>query len=328
MKIAIIALNEQRVPEFVTATLARENIKLTVRECLTRADLEQCAGDADIVWSFGDCVALTSENLDVLKHCGAIIRSGSGLDRVPVDAATERAILVMNTPAAVADAVSDHAIALLFAVMRQVAARDREIRAGIWDRKLPELRWHLTGQTLGLVGFGNIAQLVARKLSGYSLRLLVVDPYIDTETLARFDAASVTLDAMLRESDFVSIHCAITPETHHLISARELALLKPNAILVNTARGGIVDQNALFAALQAKRLGGAGLDVFDPEPPDMEDALLHLPNVVCTPHIGGYSDNSLEIAWRMSLEAVQALVDGRMPRSVANPHISARWSFK
>lgn len=328
MKIALVALNEQRVPEFVGEALGRENISLVVRECVTRQDLAECAGDAEIVWSFGDCVALSAENLPVLKNCGMLIRSGSGVDKIPLDAATAQRILVVNTPAAVADAVSDHAIALLFAVTRQVAARDRELRTGRWDRNLPALRWHLTGQTLGLIGFGNIAQRVARKLSGFDLQLLVFDPYANGETIAAHHARAVNLDTLLRESDFVSIHCALTSETHHLVGARELALMKANAVLVNTARGPVVDELALYDALRDGRVAGAGLDVFDPEPPAMNNPLLHLPNVVVTPHIGGYSDNSLEIAWRMSLEAALDVAHGRMPRSVVNRNVKPRWSLQ
>lgn len=328
MKIALVALNEQRVPEFVIETLERENISLVVRECVTREDLAECASDAEIVWSFGDCAALSAENLTILKNCGALIRSGSGVDRIPIDAATAQGILVVNTPAAVADAVSDHAIALLFAVTRQIAARDREIRAGIWDRNLPALRWHLTGQTLGLIGFGNIAQNVARKLSGFGLRRLVFDPYVSDETFAAHNVRAVNLNTLLRESDFISIHCALTLETHHLIGARELALMKANAVLVNTARGPIVNEPALYNALCESKIAGAGLDVFDPEPPAMNNPLLHLPNVVVTPHIGGYSDNSLEIAWRMSLEAALDLTRGRMPRSVVNRDVKSRWSLR
>ena len=152
-KIALVALNEQTAPAFVTETLARASIELVIHECITRAELEQCAGDADIVWSFGDCVALTAENLDVMPRCGAIIRSGSGTDAIPVASATARGIVVINTPAAVSDAVSDHTIGLLFAVMRQIPARDRAVRAGKWERNLQALRWHLLDQTLGLIGF-------------------------------------------------------------------------------------------------------------------------------------------------------------------------------
>lgn len=328
MKIALVALNEQQVPEFVTETLERENISLVVRECLTRQDLAECASDAEIVWSFGDCVALSAENLAALRECKVLIRSGSGVDKIPAEAATAQGILVVNTPAAVADAVSDHAIALLFAVTRQVAARDRELRAGRWDRHLLALRWHLTGQTLGLIGFGNIAQNVARKLSGFDLRLLVSDPYANVETLAAHHAHAVYLDTLLRESDFISIHCALTPETYHLIGACELALMKANVVLINTARGPIVDEIALYQVLRAGRIAGAGLDVFDPEPPAMNNPLLQLPNVVVTPHIGGYSDNSLEIAWRMSLEAALDVAHGRVPRSVVNGDVKPRWSLR
>lgn len=328
MKIALVALNEQQVPGFVTETLERENISLVVRECMTRQDLAECASDAEIVWSFGDCAALSAENLAVLETCGVLIRSGSGVDKIPLDAATAQGILVVNTPAAVADAVSDHAIALLFAVTRQIVARDRELRAGIWDRHLSALRWHLTGQTLGLIGFGNIAQMVARKLSGFDLRLLVFDPYANGETLLAHHARAVNLDTLLRESDFISIHCALTPETHHLIGARELALMRANVILVNTARGAIVDELALYNALRDQRIAGAGLDVFDPEPPAMNKPLLQLSNVVITPHIGGYSDNSLEIAWRMSLAAALDVVHGRVPRAVVNGDVKSRWSLR
>jgi D-3-phosphoglycerate dehydrogenase len=325
-KVALVETSETAtaVPEWVLQALAAEGIEFLIHGCRSRADLAAHASDSDLVWIWGSRV-LTKSRLEVLERCGAILRSGSGTDNVPVAEASERNILVINTPEAVAQEVSDHAIALLLSMVRQTAAQDRLMRSGVWEFRRQNNRWHLQGSTLGLIGFGRIAQLVAAKVGFFGLRILVYDPWVPGEDIRSRGAEPVGLQTLLSNSDFISVHCPLTPDTHHLIGAKEVRLMKPHAILINTSRGPIVDESALIRALQEKRIGGAGLDVFEKEPLPAKSPLLSLENVVLTPHIAGYSDNFPESFWRYSVESVVAVANGYWPRAVVNPSVQPRW---
>jgi D-3-phosphoglycerate dehydrogenase len=326
-KVALVGLDGQVVPDWVTARLRDEGIDLVARECLTDEDLAHNAVDADVVWLFGGSRVLNARNLALLERCGAILRTGSGTDNVPVDAATQWGILVANTPDAAADAVSDHAIGLLFAALRQIAVQDRAVRDGVWNRYRAWPLWTLRGRTLGLVGFGRIAQQTLRKLCGFELQTLAYDPFVGAEVLARHGARAASLDEVLSQSDVVSVHCPLTPETHHLLDERALRRMKPTAVLVNTARGPIVDEAALARALKEGWIAAAALDVLEREPPDPVSPLLSLDNVVITSHIGGYSDEYLEASWRHSVDTVVALAHGRRPQSNVNCPENSRWEL-
>ncbi len=330
-KVALVGLDGQTVPDSVLSGLAESGIQLVVHQCENRQELAEWAGDADVVWVFGSSRCLhgqmSPDELSILPHCGAIIRTGSGTDNVPVKAATHLGIVVANTPDALNDAVSDHAIGLLFAVIRQIALQDRNVRNRAWDRYRGFPRWHLRGQTLGLVGFGRIARTVAQKLSGFQLRFLAYDPFVTPDVLAQHSVRSVSLDELLTESDFVSIHCPLTPETRRLIGSAEIEKMKRDAILINTSRGPVIDEPALIAALKTGRIAGAGLDVLDPEPPDWNNPLLQCDNVVVTPHIAGYSDEYLPNSWRLSMETAIDLWKGKWPKSCVNPEVQPRWNL-
>jgi D-3-phosphoglycerate dehydrogenase len=317
-KVALVDLDGQTVPDWVPETLDQAGIELIIHNCTTRTELVQHAADAEVVWLFGGSRILQEGNLAALPRCRAILRTGSGTDNVPVDEATRRGIVVANTPAAFSDGVSDHVIALLFAVVRHLAVLDRAVRAGQWT-KARDLPFHaLAGRTLGLVGFGHIAQLVARKLSGFKMDVLVYDPYVKAETLAAHGVRATALDDLLALADFVSLHCPLTPQTRHLIGERELGLMKPAAILLNTSRGPVMDEAALVRALREGRIAGAGLDVLENEPPKPDSPLFSLDNVVLTPHVAGYSADGLTLRWRYSAETILALARNEPPASWVN----------
>jgi len=330
-EVALVGLDSQAVPDSVVSGLAEQAINLVVHECGNRKELAEWAGDADIVWVFGSSRCLhgqmSPEELSILPKCGAIIRTGSGTDNVPVKAATKLGIVVANTPDALNDAVSDHAIGLLFAVIRQIALQDRNVRNGIWDRTRGYPNWHLTGQTLGLVGFGRIARTVVKKLAGFQMTNLAYDPFVLPEVFAKHSARSVSLDELFRRSDFVSIHCPLTQETRHLIGKAEFEKMKREAILINTSRGPVIDESALIAALKSGQIAGTGLDVLETEPPDFDNPLLEFDQVVMTPHLGGYSDQYLPNCWRLSMETAIDLRKGKWPRSCVNPEVQPRWNL-
>ncbi|MEP7359843.1 MAG: C-terminal binding protein, partial [Anaerolineales bacterium] len=257
-KVALVDDNGFAVPAWVLETFEKEGIEFVAQNCAGNDDLARHAGDADVVWVWGSRV-VTAESLAGLPQCGGIIRTGSGTDTAPVEEATRRGIVVANTPEAHNDAVSNHAIALLLAIIRDIPLHDRHMRAGPWQR----YRWAsppLTGRTLGLVGFGLIARLVAKKMRGFDLNILAYDPFVSPETMAAEGVRPASVDTLLAESDFVSLHCPLMPETFHLIGERELRLMKPTAILINTSRGPVVDEPALIRALTERWIAAAGLD--------------------------------------------------------------------
>lgn len=250
----------------------------------------------------------------------AICRPGIGVDNIDLAAATARGILVINTPDGPTESTAEHAVALLLALAKQVTAADKRLRAEHWGAA----RLHgveVRGKTLGIVGMGRIGRRVAQ-ICGQGLLMHVVayDPLAPPEVFA---AAGVTraptLAALLEQSLFLTLHCALTPETRHLIGARELALLPAGAFVINVSRGPVIDQAALAAALTSGRIAGAGLDVFDPEPLPADSPLLALANVILTPHIASYTaDGTRAMHGGVATQLVQ-LLRGERPPFIVNP---------
>lgn len=316
-KVALVDFDGLPVPEWIGPQLAAEGIGFAALDCKTRAELSSVAGDAEVVWLFGGSRIL-NDNLDTVPRCRAILRTGSGTDNVPIDEATRRRIVVANTPAAMSDSVSDHVIALLFATVRRVAELDRVVRAGQWVQGMGQPLNRIQGRTLGIIGFGHAAREVVRKLVGFEMRILAHDPFVTAEVMAAHRVIPSTLPELLEKSDYVSLHCALMPATRHLIGERELRMMKPIAVLLNTSRGPVVDEAALVRALREKWIAAAGLDVLEREPPELENPLLTLDNVVLSPHVAGYAFEGVETKWRISVETVIALAKGQPPASWVN----------
>jgi len=248
-----------------------------------------------------------------------------GLDNIDIAAATAAGIAVGHTPGVLTDATADLAFALLMATARRVAEGDREVRAGKWQTWGPAvlLGHDVWGATLGIIGWGQIGRAMARRGLGFNMRVLYASRSTREDT-AIAGATRVPMKRLLSDSDFVSLHVPLTPDTRHLIGAKELAAMKPGATLINTARGAVIDQRALYRALKDGHLGGAGLDVTDPEPPASDDALLKLGNVVITPHIGSASDTARYKMADIATENVLAVLKGRLPRFCANRQVALK----
>lgn len=242
-----------------------------------------------------------------------------GVDNIDVSAATARGIPVGNTPGVLTDATADQAFALMMSAGRRINESERFLRAGNWVTWQPSLLLgaDFAGATLGIIGFGRIGQAVAKRAQGFDMRVLYYSP----NAQPAYGAQSVDLDTLVRESDFISVHVPFKPETRHLVNADFLAKMKPNAVLVNTARGGVLDQTALYNALKSNQIFAAALDVTDPEPLPMDSPLLELENCVIVPHLGSASKKTRDM---MSLLAAQNLIAGlkgeRLPNCV-NPEI-------
>ena len=243
-----------------------------------------------------------------------------GYDKVDLQEATRRGILVTNTPGVLTDATADLAWALLFAAARRVVEADRFFRSGKWNGwgPLQFLGADITGRTLGVVGAGRIGTNFAKKAKGFGMKVLYVHPRRNPELEEELGARRVSLEELLRESDFVSLHVPLTGETRGMIGAAELSLMKPGAVLVNTSRGPVVDERALVAALREGRPAAAGLDVYENEPlpaPGLTD----LPNVVCLPHIGSATVGTRTRMARMAARNLLDGLEGKVPPNLVNP---------
>jgi len=246
-----------------------------------------------------------------------IARVGVGTDSIDLAAATRRGVVVTITPGANETTVAEHTIALMLALVRRICEQDGAIRRGEWNRTGPHLPGSLHGRTVGLVGYGRIGRLVAKRLRGFDVRILATDPTVRT---ADPGVELVDLTALLAESDVVSLHAPLEPATAGLIGREEIRAMRSGAMLVNTARGGMVDEPALLDALRSAHLGGAALDVFADEPPAGNE-LLGLPNVVATAHVAGLSERSVDEMTRRATASVLDVVAGRRPADVANPTV-------
>lgn len=288
--------------------------RFAVRPCRGDAAAAAAAArDADVVLVRESPVSRAV--IAAMTRCRAVIRYGIGVDNIDQAAARERRIMVANVPDYGIDEVSTQAVALALALARRVCLHDGEVRAGRWSTGVLEPMYRLRGRTLGLVGYGRIARMTHEKLAGFGFgRVLVHDPLAELPT--GVEPASV--DEICRAADLISLHAPLNAATRHLIDARRLALMRPTAILVNTARGGLVDLDALHAALRAGQLLGAGLDVFDPEPPDPAHPLFALANVVVTNHIGWYSEESMRELQRKAAEEALRVLRGEPPRHWLN----------
>ncbi|MBI4296221.1 MAG: C-terminal binding protein, partial [Chloroflexi bacterium] len=283
-KFKVIALNRLSsgplVKEQRELSKLNAEVELTEIRCASEDELIALAKDADLILGGGRF--FTRRVLESLPKCRAIITYSVGFDGVDVDAATECGIVVVNNPAVAwcVEEVSNHTIALLLACAKKLTILNDLVKQGRWgeSRRVMAPMPSVWGQTLGIIGCGNIGRATARKAQVFGLRLLGYDPYVNKALAAEYGITLVSLPKLLRESDFVTLHTPLDKQTRHMIGEAELKLMKPTAYLINTARGAIIDEPALIRALQEKRIAGAGLDVFEKEPIDPTNPLLKLDN--------------------------------------------------
>jgi len=267
-------------------------------------------------------VKVKAETLAKAPKLKVIGRAGVGVDNVDLPAATAAGVLVMNTPGGNAVSVAEHTLALMLGLARFIPEAAASTKSGKWEKK-KFLGNELRGKTLGIIGLGNIGQEVVRRARGFEMRIVASDPYVNSQTAADLSVERVDLDELYAQSDYISLHLALTPETRGIINSASIAKMKPGVRIINCARGELIDTKALREALQSKRVAGAGLDVFDPEPPAAGDALLEAEHLIPTPHIAGSTEEAQEIVGlRIVDQLVEYLKNGVAINAVNMPAMS------
>jgi len=304
------------------AILRRIGASVQKFNCSNDLQVIEAAGDAHVILC--DASPITRNAIAALSQLVGVVEYGIGYDNIDVNAATEKGVLVCNVPDFMTAEVADHAVALILALVRKLHRIGPSTRAGEWNwRKFRPIN-SLDGKTVGIVGFGNIGRQVAERMRSFRTQVIAYDPYVSHEMMEKLGAKPTNLDNLLRISDIISIHVPLTKDTKQLIGKKELASMKDSIILVNTSRGSVMDQEALITALRNGRIAAAGLDVLTKEPPSSDDPLLKLENVIVTPHIGWYSEqSSSRLQENVALEAVRILA-GKPPKHPVNPQVLSK----
>jgi len=261
---------------------------------------------------------ITRKAIELLPPSLKVIsRYGAGFDRVDLEAATKKGIVVTNTPGANSEAVADLAFGLLLSVARRIPALDKRVRQGEWPRSQGI---EVFNKTIGIIGMGAIGKAVARRAKGFSMNIMAYDPYIDEDYAKKNDITVCKLDELLSKSDFISLHLPHTQSTHHIIDRRAIELLKRGAIIVNTARGGLIDEEAAYMALKEGKLGGLALDAFEIEPPE-KSPLFELDNVVVTPHTGAHTAEAVNNMAVMAVKNLMDILEGKDCQFIVNKDV-------
>jgi D-3-phosphoglycerate dehydrogenase len=319
----LVAVSDSVFPNLDPAAevLATIGARLQLAAEPTPEAILRVAADADALMV--TYAKITADMIVGMARCRIISRFGIGVDNVDIPAATHAGIVVTKVPDYCIDEVSDHTMALLLAVARKITFANAQVHAGRWQMSAVVPIHRLRGRVLGLVGFGRIPQLVAPKAKSFGLRVVAFDPYAPEDVFDRAGVERVDFTQLLTISDYVSIHSPLLPETQRMFNRDTFRKMKPGAYLINTARGPIVDEEALAWALDEKHLGGAALDVMPQEPPS-NSALFGRDNVIITPHTSFYSEESLVELQTKAAEEVAAVLSGRAPRHPVNPETLQR----
>lgn len=306
--------------------LGEVGAELLVAETGVEAELIRLAPQADAILTCWQRV--TPAVLDAAPRCLTVGRYGVGLDNIAVEAATERGILVTNVPDFCQEEVADHALALIMACARKIVPFARATRGGVWDLAAARPIARLRGQTIGLIGYGAIAQTLATKARAIGFEIIAYTPRLTPGPLEPSGTATNDLDELLSKADYVSIHCPLTPQTNGLIDTALLRKMKPTAWLVNTSRGAIVAEEALHQALNEGWIAGAALDVLAKEPPAPDHPLFALDNVLATPHAAFYSEASIATLQAEAATQAAAVLRGEMPPNIVNPIVMERPNYR
>lgn len=312
-KVAVVNLGyesyhiEREILEPVGAELI-----LVPKDCLTEEEVVDVAKDADAILVRE--APIKGKVLESIDRCKVIVRYGVGVDNIDLETTKKKKIYVANIPGYGTEEVSDHAVALLLACIRNLLVRDKNLRQGKFETDINDKIYRTTGKNLGLIGYGQISKAFHRKWKGFlPNRVLVYDPYLPQETIQENGAEKADFHTLLTEADYISIHTPLTPETKYIINEAALRKMKSTAILINTSRGEVIEENALIKALNEGWILAAGLDVFEKEPLGRDHPLIGIPNVVLTGHVGWFSKDSVRELQTRAAQEVLRVFSGESP---------------
>jgi D-3-phosphoglycerate dehydrogenase len=319
-KFKAVSTDHHRFPVGVEREILAK-VDCTLVPAICKSEEETIAACRDAHAILTSSAKISRRVIEELKEALVICRYGIGVDTVDIPAATEHGILVANVPDFCFDQVADTAMSLILSVPRKVTYLSNLIRQGVYNRELACPIHNFRGATLGLVAFGNIARNVARKAVPFGFRIIACDPYVKPEDVREYPVALVDFDTLLRESDLISVHTPLTPETRHLFNEAAFRRMKPSAYFFNCGRGPVHDQKALYRALKEGWISGAGLDVLEKEPPDHDDPILTLDNVVFTPHYASYTEEAYHELRVKTAENAASVLQGQVPKYLYNPEV-------
>jgi len=291
----------------------------------TREDvLAEAVRDADVL--IVDFARVTKNTIENARKLKGIIRHGIGVDNIDLEAATKRGIVVANIPDYSTKTVADHTWALILALTRKIVLADKYVRnklyVGRWENPPEYLKGlELEGKVLGIIGFGRIGREVAKRAKGFGLRVLAYSRHILKEVAMELGAEPADLETLLRESDIITLHVPLTKETYHLINEDKIRLMRKRPYIINTSRGAVIDEKALYRALKEGLIAGAALDVFEIEPPPEDNPLFELDNVIFTPHIAWYSEEALRRLVVTAVEETARILSGELPKNLVNKDV-------
>lgn len=310
----------QAIHEKGLSVLQDGNCNYIVPDCLDRPTLEILARDADAI--LVRTAPIDRELIACAPQLKVIARHGAGVDNIDVQAAAERGVVVCNTPYANSNSVAEHTVGLMIGLSHQMLKSDHALRQGRFQVRNQYIGTELQGKTLGIIGLGNIGRRVARKSAlGMEMNVIAYDPFMKGESGLDYVQLVDSLDTLLSEADFVSLHIPYVPELHHFIDRAALSKMKRGAFLINCARGGLVDEEALVEALKDGRVAGAGLDVFEQEPPPDAHPLWELDNVIVTPHMSAHTEDAMIAMAAGAAEEIVRVLQGKRPLSCVNKHL-------
>jgi len=297
----------------------RIGAELILAQIKEEEDLIRVCKDADGL--LNQYALLTRKVLEKVPKCKVIARYGVGIDSVDLKAATDLGIIVANVPDYCVDEVADQALSMILALIRKTVFFDQKVKSDQWDFRQGRPIHRIKGKTLGLVGSGRIGLEVAKRISAFGVRVMAFDPYLQK---APEGIELMDFDTVLKESDFISIHCPLNELTRHLLGEKEFQKMEKKPLVINTSRGPIINEKALIQALGKGQISGAGLDVLEKEPPDPQNPLLKMENVIIAPHISFYSEESISELKRRTAENVSSVLLGKWPRSVVNQEVKGK----
>ncbi|MFQ3544433.1 C-terminal binding protein [Halobacillus rhizosphaerae] len=299
--------------------LETADAEMITAQCRTEEDVIEAAQGVDgIICQYAP---ITKKVIDQLDNCKIVARYGVGFDTIDVPAATEKGIMVTNVTDYCLDEVSNHAFALLMACARKVVQLHESVQNGTWDSKIAKPIYRLNGQTLGLIGLGNIPQSLAVKAKAFGLNILAYDPFVSTDLAKELGVKLVELDELCAESDYISVHPPLNKHTEGMISDNQFKAMKETAYIINTSRGAVIDEAALIRALEENEIAGAGLDVLETEPIAQDSPLLSMSNVIINPHSAYYSvESELELKQKTAQNVADA-ISGKVPVYLVNQDV-------